>query len=66
MTDPAKVLFRNASYDGQLVRTLAAEMKEPALEGQQGRLARIARAFRKYDQRFAPAQRLRHGVDGRR
>lgn len=24
MTDPAKVFFRNASYDGQLVRTLAA------------------------------------------
>jgi hypothetical protein len=24
MTDPAKVLFRNASYDGQLTRTLAA------------------------------------------
>jgi hypothetical protein len=26
MTDPAKVLFRNASYDGQLMRTLAAAM----------------------------------------
>jgi len=26
MADPAKVLFRNASYDGQLVRTLAAAM----------------------------------------
>jgi alpha-beta hydrolase superfamily lysophospholipase len=26
MTDPAKVLFRNASYDGQLTRTLAAAM----------------------------------------
>jgi hypothetical protein len=24
MADPAKVLFRNASYDGQLMRTLAA------------------------------------------
>ena len=24
MTDPARVLFRNPSYDGQLVRTLAA------------------------------------------
>jgi dienelactone hydrolase len=26
MADPAKVLFRNASYDGQLMRTLAAAM----------------------------------------
>lgn len=26
MADPAKVLFRNASYDGQLTRTLAAAM----------------------------------------
>ena len=26
MTDPAKVLLRNASYDGQLTRTLAAAM----------------------------------------
>jgi len=26
MTDPARVLFRNASYDGQLTRTLAAAM----------------------------------------
>ena len=26
MADPAKVLFRNASYDGQLVRTLAAAL----------------------------------------
>ena len=26
MADPAKVLFRNASHDGQLMRTLAAAM----------------------------------------
>jgi hypothetical protein len=48
------------------MRTLAAQMKEPALEGQQGRLTRIARAFGKDDQRLASAQGLRHGVDGRR
>jgi hypothetical protein len=28
MTDPARVLFRNPSYDGQLVRTLAAARGE--------------------------------------
>ena len=43
MADPAKVLFRNASYDGQLMRTLAAVLAGSADLGEALATARRGR-----------------------